>query len=84
MTTFLKILSIEPSKTLIKNGKNLTMTTLKGYSEKMLIDVTIWNQDVDLELVGKWVELIGFRLKILNQDHFILVSNVYSKIKECK
>jgi hypothetical protein len=57
---------------------------MKGYASKMLVDVTIWNQDVDMDLVGKWVELNGYRLKFLTQDHFILVSNVYSKIIPCK
>ena len=46
----------------------------------MVIDITLWNQEVSQDLLNKSVLLEGFRLKMLTKDTFVLVSTVYSKL----
>jgi hypothetical protein len=45
-----------------------------------LVDITIWNQEVSKELLGKWVVFEGFRVKMLTDNTFVLVSTVFSKL----
>ena len=52
---------------------------MKGFAQNALIDVTIWNQEFPQDFAGKLVCLEGFRVKMLTNNTFVLVSTVFSK-----
>ena len=81
LTTLLYVISVNPTQTIVKNGKNLTFCILNCFANGYTVDVTLWNSDLPIEeLTGKWLVFSGFRLKKLIDWKFVLVSSVYSKI----
>ncbi len=64
----------------MKEGKELTLTTVKGFADNSIIDITVWNRDISADLVGKTVIVEGVRVKLLTHASMVLVSSVYTKI----
>ncbi len=46
-STYLKIYQIQAQQTLKKEGKDIKFQILKGYSSNMLVDMTIWNTEIN-------------------------------------
>lgn len=68
-----------------KDGKDIKFQVLKGYSSGFLIDVTIWNGEIDTNnLLNKWVMFEGMRTKKMTEDKFVLVSTVFTKLSFCE
>lgn len=69
----------------MKDDKNLNVCVLSCFGEGYLVDVTIWNSEVDVQkLQGGWIIFSGFRVKKLTEGKFVLVSSVFSTIKPFK
>lgn len=81
LSTLLLVVSVKPTETVVKDGKNLTLCILNCFADGYQVDVTLWNSDLPMEeLAGKWIVFSGFRLKKLVDWKFVLVSSVYSKM----
>jgi hypothetical protein len=77
------VVKVNEKLTVEKNGKNLTLCVLNCYANGYLVDVTLWNHDLDLTYMNrKTFVFAGFRVKKLSDWKFSLVSTVYSKFSE--
>lgn len=80
VTTVLHIIEVGQAEKKMKEGKELTLTTVKGFADNSIIDITVWNRDISADLVGKTVIVEGVRVKLLTHASMVLVSSVYTKI----
>lgn len=68
-----------------KDGKDIKFQVFKGYSSGCLVDVTIWNGEIDTDkILNKWVMFEGMRIKKMTEDKFVLASTVFTKIVLCE
>ena len=79
----LKVIFIEPKQTVVKNGENLILYKLKCFADDLIINIEIWNREIDTDQVtGKILNFVGFKIKPTTHQTIYLVSTVYSKIEE--
>ena len=64
----------------MKNGEELSLIKIQVFGNEMICEVTIWNQQIDNEILGKMVVLSGFRVKTATVKSVSLVSTVYSAL----
>ena len=77
VTTTLQVISVGAPEKKEKNGNELTLTLVKGFAQNALVDITIWNKEFPEEYLGKMVNFDGFRVKMLTNNTFVLVSTVF-------
>ena len=80
LSVALFVANVNPRKTIKKHEETLTLDTLTCFGNGVLIDLTIWNQNIPKEIENRWMRFDGFRLKFTGPDSMILTSSVYSKM----
>lgn len=64
----------------MKNGEELSLIKMQVFGNEMICEVTIWNQQIDNEILGKMIVLSGFRVKTITPRSVSLISTVYSAL----
>lgn len=64
----------------MKNGEELSLIKMQVFGNEMICEVTIWNQQIDNEILGKMIVLSGFRVKTVTPRSVSLISTVYSAL----